>query len=208
MKKLFVILTICILLIASLVSCNKETVSLKECGESVIPLMAEMIGSEGYKEFYEFSINDSQNEVIDKISEGDYSKASAVYELAIPEDALINDVAKDDFSEELYNYLCLSQSSSLATFINIHSGNDAVVVSSIFSAQKIFANGNIDEIKTYLFVFENGNPIMMIYTPGEDGSFRASGFFIINDSFATDSESAIAKSCDNAGIRGVTVTKK
>ena len=208
MKKLFVILTICILLTVSLVSCNNETVSLTECGESVISIMAEMIVSDGYKEFYEFSINESQNEVIDKISEGDYSKASAVYELAIPKDALINDVAKDDFSEELYNYLCLSQSSSLATAINRHSGNDAVVVSSIFSAQKIFANGNIDEIKTYLYVFENGNPIMMIYTPGEDGSFRASGFFIINDSFATDSESAIAKSCDDAGIRGVTVTKK
>ena len=180
----------------------------KECGESVISIMAEMIVSDGYKEFYEFSINESQNEIINKISKCDYSKASAVYELAIPEDALINDVAKDDFSEELYNYLCLSQSSSLATAINRHSGNDAVVVSSIFSAQKIFANGNIDEIKTYLFVFENGNPIMMIYTPGDNGSFRASGFFIINDSFATDSESTIAKSCDNAGIRGVTVTKK
>lgn len=208
MKKLFVGLIICILLIASLASCNKETVSLKECGESVISIMAEMIVSDGYKEFYEFSINESQNEVINKISKCDYSKASAVYELAIPEDALINDVAKDDFSEELYNYLCLSQSSSLATAINRHSGNDAVVVSSIFSAQKIFANGNIDEIKTYLFVFENGNPIMMIYTPGDNGAFRASGFFIINDSFATDSESAIAKSCDDAGIRGVTVTKK
>ena len=208
MKKLFVGLIICILLIASLASCNKETVSLKECGESVISIMAEMIVSDGYKEFYEFSINESQNEIINKISKCDYSKASAVYELAIPEDALINDVAKDDFSEELYNYLCLSQSSSLATAINRHSGNDAVLVSSIFSAQKIFANGNIDEIKTYLFVFENTNPIMMIYTPGENGSFRASGFFIINDSFATDSESAIAKSCDDAGIRGVTVTKK
>ena len=208
MKKLFVGLIICILLIASLASCNKETVSLKECGESVISIMAEMIVSDGYKEFYEFSINESQNEIINKISKCDYSKASAVYELAIPEDALINDVAKDDFSEELYNYLCLSQSSSLATAINRHSGNDAVLVSSIFSAQKIFANGNIDEIKTYLFVFENTNPIMMIYTPGENGSFRASGFFIINDSFATDSESAIAKSCDDAGIRVVTVTKK
>ena len=208
MKRFFVGLIICILLIASLASCNKETVSLKECGESVISIMAEMIVSDGYKEFYEFSINESQNEIINKISKCDYSKASAVYELAIPEDALINDVAKDDFSEELYNYLCLSQSSSLATAINRHSGNDAVVVSSIFSAQKIFANGNIDEIKTYLFVFENTNPIMMIYTPGDNGSFRASGFFIINDSFATDSESAIAKSCDNAGIRGVTVIKK
>lgn len=206
MKKLFVMLTICILLIASLASCNKETVSLKECGESVIPLMAEMITSDGYKEFYKFSINDSQNEIIDKISKGDYSKASAVYELTIPKDALINEIAKDDFSEELYNYLCISQSSSIATAINRHSGNDAIVVSSIFSAQKIFANGNIDEIKTYLYAFENINPIMMIYTPGEDGSFRATGFFIINDSFATDSEAAIAKSCDDAGIRGVTVT--
>ena len=79
MKKLFVILTICILLIASLASCNNETVSLTECGESVISIMAEMIVSDGYKEFYEFSINESQNEIINKISKCDYSKASAVY---------------------------------------------------------------------------------------------------------------------------------
>ncbi len=208
MKRIFVALIICVLLIASLVSCTKESVSLAECGEKVISLMAEMIVSDAYKEYYSFSITDNQNAVINKIRAGDYSKASAVYELTIPKDVLTNELAKDDFSEELYNYLCLSQSSSLATAINRYSGNDTLVVSSIFSAQKIFANGNINEIKTYLYIFEKGNPIIMTFTPGEDGSFRANGHFIINDEFLSDTEDNIAKSCENAGVRGVTVTKK
>ena len=195
------------MLIASLASCNKESVSLKECGEKIIPLMAEMLVSDAYKELYDFSLTDAHNEVIEIICKGDYSKASQVYELLIPEEILISEVAKGDYSEELYNYLYLSQSSSLATFINRHSGNEALIVSSIFSAQKIFANGNIDEIKTYLYVFENGNPILMIFTPGEDGAFRANGHFIINDNFVTDNESAIVKSCEDAGVRGVTAIK-
>ena len=209
-RKLFIGLLICVLLITLLASCNGKQKTLTEYGEDVISLMAEMIESDDYKSLYD--LPDAYDEEINKLCEGNYSKITAVYQLSIPEEELFESfdtaINKEDFSKDLYQSICSSAYMSFASRVNQASGVESMAVSSIFAAQKSFVNGDMDVNKIYLYVFKNGCPIAITFVTGDDGSFRAVGHFILNDSFVTDDEDSIIESCEALGIKGVTVKKQ
>ena len=209
-RKISIGLLIGILIITIFTSCNGTTKSLVECGEEVISLMAEMIDNENYGALY--NLPAAYDETISNLRDGNYSKSSAVYELSIPEDELFESIDttidKESFSEDLYKHVCSSAYVSFASRINQKSGVEAMSVSSAFSAQKSFVNKEMDANKVYLYVFENGCPVLMTFVSGEEGAFRAVGYFIINDTFVTDDEHSIIESCKTLGISGVTVEKQ
>lgn len=206
--KLLIVLLISVLLMTMLPSCGGASKSLAECGEEVISVMADMVENEDFKSLYH--IPSEYDDTIQKLREGDYGKCKAVYELTIPEEELMeahgSDIEWENFSEELYEYLCSTVYVSFATRIN--RGYDATIASSIYAAQKTFVSREADGNKVYVYTFEKGCPITVTFVAGEDGSVRATGYFIINDDFVTDDESSIEKSCKALGIEGVTVTKK
>jgi len=209
-RKISIVLLVVILLITMFTSCNENSKSLVGYGEEVISLMSEMVENEDYKSLY--NLPSAYDETISNLRGGNYSKSSAVYELSIPEDELFEsidaDIDKESFSEDLYKHVCSSTYTSLASHINQKSGVEAISVSIAFSAQKSFVNKEMDANKVYLYVFENGCPILIIFSAGEEGSFRAIGYFIINDTFVTDDENSIMESCKVVGINGVTVKKQ
>ena len=206
-RKLFAELLICVLLITLLASCNARSKPLVECGEEVISLMVEMIESEDYMDLY--TLPDEYNEEIHKLREGNYSKSSSVYELLISEDELFDTaVEEEDFSEDLYKHICASAYGSFATLVNRTSGIKSITLSSVFSAQKSFVNKSVDSNKIYLYVFESGCPVAVTFIADGEGSIRAIGHFIINDTFETDGEDSIKESCEALGIEGVTVKKQ
>ena len=142
-RKLFTVLLACILLLTLLTSCNGKHKSLTECGEDVISLMAEMLESEEYKSLY--NLPAAYDEQINMLREGNYSKSIAVYELLISEEELLDKtINKDELSKELYEYICSSADVSFASRINQTSGVEAMAVSAVFTAQKTYANKNID----------------------------------------------------------------
>jgi hypothetical protein len=49
---------------------------------------------------------------------------------------------------------------------------------------------------------------MVTFLPGEDGSVRAVGYFITNESFAAGSAEQIADSFASVGFGGITATEK
>jgi len=209
-RKITVGLLVVVLLLTAFTSCNGTTKSIVKCGEEVVSLMAEMVKSEDY-----ISLNNltaAHNEIISQLRDGNYSKSLAVYELSIAEAELLKSFGEDfdraAFSEELYKHICSSAYGSLVSNINQKNSFDALVVSNAFTAQKSFAGKKMDTNKTYLYVFENGCPILITFLPGENRSFRAIGHFIINDTFATDDELSIIKSCEVLGVNGVTVKKQ
>jgi len=209
-RKIFIGLLIGLLLMTILTSCNETTKSLVECGEDVISLMAEMVDSENYRLLY--NLPAAYDKTISNLRNGNYSKSSAVYELSISEDDLFEsintNIDKESFSEDLYKNVCSSAYISFASLINQKGGVEAMSISTAFSAQKSFVNKEMDANKVYLYVFENGCPILIIFSAGEEGSFRAIGYFIINDTFVTDDENSIMESCKVVGINGVTVKKQ
>ena len=209
-RKIFIVLLIGLLLMTILTSCNETTKSLVECGEDVISLMAEMVDSENYRLLY--NLPAAYDKTISNLCNGNYSKSSAVYELSISEDDLFEsintNIDKESFSEDLYKNVCSSAYISFASLINQKGGVEAMSISTAFSAQKSFVNKEMDANKVYLYVFENGCPILITFVAGEDGSFRAVGYFIINDTFVTDDEYSIIESCKASGINNVTVKKQ
>lgn len=207
-RKLLIGLLIGVMLITMLPSCGGASTSLAECGEEVISVMADMVENEDFRSLYH--IPAEHEETIQKLRDGDYGKCKAVYELSIPEEELLeahaSDIEWENFSEELYEYLCSTVYVSFATRIN--RGYDAMIASSIYVAQKTYVSREAEGNKVYVYTFEKGCPITVTFVAGEDGSVRAIGYFIINDDFLTDDESSIEKSCKVLGIEGVTVTKK
>ena len=209
-RKISIGLLIGLLLMTMFTSCNETAKSLVECGEDVIFLMSEMVDSENYGSLY--NLPAAYDKTISNLRDGNYSKSSAVYELSISEDELFESIDtsidKESFSEDLYKHICSSAYASFASRINQKGGIEAVSVSTAFSAQKSFVNKEMNANKVYLYVFENGCPILITFVAGEDGSFRAIGYFIINDTFVTDDEHSIIESCKVLGINDVTVKKQ
>ncbi len=112
------------------VSCNGKTKSLAECGEDVISLMAEMIESEDYKSLYNLPVE--YEDQVNRLSEGNYSKSIAVYEILISEDELLDKtIHKQGLSKELYEYICSSAYVSFASRINQASGVEALGINDI-----------------------------------------------------------------------------
>ncbi|MBQ8441596.1 MAG: hypothetical protein IJX19_13110 [Clostridia bacterium] len=207
-RKLFAILLVCSLLMTVFASCKTKSDALIEAGEDVISLMVEMLESEEYASMY--GLSDRHSETLDKLRQGDYSKFSSVYELSIPEEELLEklDIDEKDFSKDLYQYLCSSSYGSFASRVNMEANVEAISVSSAFAAQKVFVDKKVDENKIYLFVFEKGCPIVVSFITEEDGAFRVSGQFIINDRFVTDDEDSIQESCKAFGFDNVKVTEQ
>ncbi len=206
-RKLIAGLLSCVVLVMLFASCNKEPSTLTECGTEVISLMAEMIESEDYQSLYNLSA--AYDEAISKLREGNYAKSIAVYELSVPMEALLDTaVSEDAYSEDLYQYICSSAYMSLASRVNQSSDVEAVVVSTVFCAQKSFVNENSVGNKIYLYVFESGCPIALTFATDGDNIVRAVGHFILNDAFLTDDEQSIEESCEALGIKGVTVKKQ
>ncbi len=195
------------LLLTMLSSCAAKDKFLKNCGEDVISMMVEMLENDEYKEIY--GISDQYDETISKLREGNYEKRAEIYELTVPIDQLSEkSFDEDDFSKDLYTYLCSSAYTSFASRINIASGVDAVATSSMFAAQKCFTSNKVKENTIYLYAFEDAYPIVVTFTVSGDNTLRALGYFIINDEFDTDDEDSIRKSCKNFGFSGVTVEKR
>jgi len=206
-NKLLTVFLCLALLTGVLSSCATKDKFLKECGEDVISMMVEMLENDEYKEIY--GVSDQYDETISKLREGNYEKRAEIYELTVPIDQLLEkSFDEDDFSKDVYTYLCSSAYTSFVSRINIASGVDSVATSSMFTAQKCFTNNKVEENTIYLYVFEDAYPIAVTFTVSGDNTLRALGNFILNDEFDTDDEDSIKKSCKDLGISGVKVNKQ
>ena len=205
-KRLIITAFICILLMlfTSCSGANNPALFYYE-GEEVVSLMAEMVNSDEYRHIY-YYIN-SYDEFIAKFREGDYSSTASVYELSVPKTVLLDAYIDDNaLSPALNEHVYASAYSMFVPRLIQAGGLDATAASSLFSAQKSFACLAPAGNKIYLYTFQSGCPIAVTFIAGDD-SYRATGYFIINDEFKTDSEQAISDSCKAFGINGVTATR-
>lgn len=192
-----------VFLILSLLSCASSDTTLEKGGEEVIALMCEMTASEEYEKMY--GLPADYSDAVTKLRAGDYSKIKAVYELDIPE-SFLSDGA--DISGELGEYVTSAVYLSLASRINQKSGVKPLSVAAAYSAQICFVNTSLNENTVYLYVFENGYPIMVTFMPGKDGAVRAVGYFILSEAFEACSAEEIESCLALLGIGGVKAIKK
>ena len=163
------------------------TTSLLDAGSEIISLMDEMINNESYQEV--MASSSDLESAFKMLAVGDYSKASAVYEIHIPDRTYDNFISinqegdvKNDMSEKLYTELKGRMTVSLANMINgRYNGASYLAASSIVSASKVFVNTELEESKVFLYTFETGFPIMISYVKGDGGAVTATGYFLMNE---------------------------
>lgn len=172
-------------------------------GDEIVSLMNEMVRSESYQAAV--VSGDSLQSEIDKIADGDYTASSAVYEISIPDATYDNIMSismdgdkKDDMSDELYAYLEQRMLSSIACQINgAYVGASYLAVSSVFSASKTFVNSDMESDTIYLYIFENGYPVMISFVRGDDGAVSATGYFIMYSDLAGATQEDVENMIEN-----------
>lgn len=164
-------------------ACLAETRSLYDHGMDVVRLMAEMVGSEDYVNL--FTANTEIREVVDQLSEGDYSEPQAVYVLTAPEESLTTMAelgALETASDGLKHHLKQRMMTSLISQINGRSGAVKLAAASVCTAGKTFVHDQAQDA-IYLYVFENTAPVAVSFATGEDQTVSASGMFVLYEAF-------------------------
>ena len=187
---------------------EKNEKTLEDCGAKIVSLMNDMITSESYANLY--GLPSEYDATVEKLRGVDYSSPSAIYKLSISKESLTAGVMDlENFSGELKMYLENTLYTSFVSQINSKMGGiNSVVVASSFTTSLSFAYDGLKSPEMYLYAFENGAPIIVVYKPGDSGAITAPGTFLIVDDFKTDSAEQIAESFDSFGVRDITVTKK
>lgn len=207
MKKIFTLILAFMILATTLISCAPKGRSVEDCCADVVSLMKEMVDSEEYLKMY--NVITEYDDTITQLKSGNYASPDAIYELDVSESELLSDeIDAEKLSDELNRYVHSASYVSLASRVNQTAGVDSLSVSSVFTAQKTCVCESVKENTSFLYVYEDGCAILLTVQPGESGSVRICGQFIIHDNFHTDDATQIENSFAEAGINGVVAEKK
>lgn len=165
-----------------LVSCA-DGKSPVEHGMDVVAMLDEMAGNTDY-----LSALTGKEEVLAIAAEldaGNYEQYRTVYRITIDEEKLRGFLGFTDveMSDSLKNYFNNGALSSVITRLNAAHGVNYTMVSSLCTAGKKFVSRGITENCIYLYTFEKGTPIAVIFGRGEDDAVSASGYFILDEDF-------------------------
>ena len=171
---------------------HAETKSLYAQGLEVVQLMAEMTNTEAYIDIH--TGDSAIKDIIQSISNGDYSAPKAVYAISITDEnltAMAELGNLDNASEELKSVLMQRVLGSLIPQINGMSGVENLAASSVCTVGKTFVDENATENVIYLYTYENATPVAVTFTVGEDQAVSASGVFVMYDGFTCGSADEI-----------------
>lgn len=166
--------------------------SVKEHGLELIALMEEMVHTEKYMEHY--TANERLMEMIKEMSDGDYSEPTAVYTISVSENSLLalsGMEEVDSVSEKLRETAKKRALGSLMAQVNARGGAERLAVSSICTLEKTFDSEELKEDVIYLYTYESALPAAVTFLRGEDHSVSATGVFIMDASFPSDSPEAV-----------------
>lgn len=152
-----------------------------EHGMEVVGLMDELVGNRDY--LSALSGNAEVLEIAAELDDGSYETYRSVYRI-IPDAGRIREslgLADVTMSDGLRTYFDNGALASVITKINAAQGLNETVASSVCTAGKKFVCRDITEHCIYLYTFENGTPIAVVFGKGDDGAVSASGYFILDE---------------------------
>ena len=152
-----------------------------EHGMEVVGLMDELVGNRDY--LSALSGNSEVLEIAAELDAGSYETYRSVYRI-IPDAGRIREslgLADVTMSDGLRTYFDNGALASVITKINAAQGLNETVASSVCTAGRKFVCKDITEHCIYLYTFENGTPIAVVFGKGDDGAVSASGYFILDE---------------------------
>lgn len=199
MKKTFRFYSILLLIMVLTVLVSGCTRSdgddLYDRGLEVAEIMDGIVKSESYCRL--LSGSDSIDEFRkQKLVADDYDSPTHVYSITVPSaDELLGTMGED--STELYNELSdllkeqIDKRIGFNYIINTinakEGGTTMIAASSLYNAVTSFDNVSLSDDIAYLYVFEDGMPIIVVFTAGENG-VGANGYFMFKSELSDISD--------------------
>jgi len=186
-----------------------EAKSLHDRGMELVAVMDEMIRSETYIQGVGGSAE--IHAVIYEMAQGDYTSPRAVYAICIPDDLreLIHTLSGEDFwgdlSPSLRDNLGKRLTASVVGQLNAAQGVTSLAASSLCVAQSAFVDETVTGTVMYLYVFEEGFPILVTFTPWEGGAVTAGADFLLYEDLDLSSAEALQAQLSEALLSGITV---
>lgn len=205
-KKLIILIIMLMIAFSGCAGSRNGGKSLYEHGMDVIMLMDEMVSNSSYGRL--MSGSGEIEQIRQTLAAGDYAAPQAVYEIEVPTfgDMLAlaeSNTAIGSFSDSLKKLLDNRSASSLVNLINSQNGAAAIASASVYTAGKTFVSSETTGNTLYLYTFQNGNPIAVVFTAGEDSTVTATGTFLVVDGFDTESVEQLQNLLREAGFPGV-----
>ena len=152
-----------------------------EHGMEVVGLMDELVGNRDY--LSALSGNSEVLEIAAELDAGSYETYRSVYRIIPDADRIRESLGLADvtMSDGLRTYFDNGALASVITKINAAQGLNETVASSVCTAGRKFVCKDITEHCIYLYTFENGTPIAVVFGKGDDGAVSASGYFILDE---------------------------
>ena len=194
-----------------MMSCGSASKSYLDRGGEIVETVSQMVNNEDYAKVMLGNVG-LYDEVLEKVKNVDFTKTAAVYELSFPEEDLLKELVArngsiDNLSRPLKDKLISGIGSSIASHVNSKAGSGNVIVSSVFSASKVFVDKSIKENKYLLYVFEPGCSMLISLIPNEDGAVVATGMLILNEDLACESADQVTSSFKTLGLDSITANK-
>ena len=184
-----------VLMLASFAGCGKAENSKSPCaqGIEVITMMTEMSENEQYLDALSGS-QELKNQVL-HIGTKTPEAPEIVYEVKVDEDAVLQMLNLSDlegFSEDLQNNLRSRIYSMIASQINATEGVTALAASSACTASKAFLNDQMSDNTLFLYLYEDGAPVLVSFTTNGDGIVSVTGSFLFKDTSDLSKETVTA----------------
>ena len=184
-----------VLMLASFAGCGKAENSKSPCaqGIEVITMMTEMSENEQYLDALSGS-QELKNQVL-HIGTKTPEAPEIVYEVKVDEDAVLQMLNLSDlegFSEDLQNNLRSRIYSMIASQINATEGVTALAASSACTASKAFLNDQMSDNTLFLYLYEDGAPVLVSFTTSGDGIVSVTGSFLFKDTSDLSKETVTA----------------
>ncbi|MCI8453206.1 MAG: hypothetical protein HFE84_01115 [Lachnospiraceae bacterium] len=153
-----------------------------EYGMELATTAAEMAKNENYGAI--FSTSEEIKSFTQKIAAGNYEVPSSVYKISPPDiESLAASLGMPDFysglSETLLEQINHQASSVAVSQLTASEGTVALAASSIYRANKVFVCQELEADCIYLYLFDQGYPVAVTFTVGENGAVSATGSFVI-----------------------------
>lgn len=172
----YIIIVLAALVSLALCGCGNTAAkgsSLYTQGLDVANLVVQAAQSDAYLD--QLSGNSSLREILEDAAQGDYSAPKAVYELRFSSLPEVSDTLPEPLAKALHQW----QLPTMISQLNAAAGAEALAAASVCTMTKTFVSSGVADDTLYLYQYETGYPIAVIFTPGEDGAVSARGCFLL-----------------------------
>ncbi len=200
MRRSFVFCVIVALLLF-FCSCGVTEKTLLDRGLAVISLMDDMMENDAYVEILVDGSTEDYCDRLQLLSQADYENPTAVYELTVAAEQVLGiDEEADALPPRLASYLSSKALQSVISQWNSVQGVDALVVASLLTANVCFTDASVTTDTLYLYTFDAGYPIAVVFLPGDDGAVMASGCLVMCDMLLGCSAQTLEDTLSSFGV--------